>query len=58
MKRIRINTGKIGLVFRNENYKKVVAEGAYWLFPNEVVREYDKPTSLAERRSEPQRVWA
>lgn len=24
----------------------------------EVVREYDKPTSLAERRREPQKVWA
>ena len=34
MKRIRINTGKIGLVFRNGNYRKVVTEGAYWLLPN------------------------
>jgi aminodeoxyfutalosine synthase len=24
----------------------------------EVVREYDKPVPLAERRSEPQQVWA
>ena len=24
----------------------------------EIVREYDEPTSLAERRSEPQQVWA
>ena len=24
----------------------------------EVVREYDRPPSLAERRSEPQQVWA
>jgi aminodeoxyfutalosine synthase len=24
----------------------------------EVVREYDKPPSLADRRSEPQQVWA
>src|SRR5687767_4486199 len=41
MKRIRINTGKIGLVFRNDNYRKVVTEGAYWLLPNEDVFEYD-----------------
>lgn len=41
MKRIRINTGKIGLVFRNGNYKKVVTEGVYWLLPNEDVFQYD-----------------
>jgi len=41
MKRIRINTGKIGLVFKNGNYKKVVTEGAYWLLLNEDVYEYD-----------------
>jgi hypothetical protein len=41
MKRIRINTGKIGLVFGNGNYRKVVTEGAYWLLPNEDVFQYD-----------------
>ena len=41
MKRIRINTGKIGLVFRNGNYKRVVSEGVYWLFPNEDIYLYD-----------------
>ena len=41
MKRIRINTGKIGLVFRNGNYRKVLTEGAYWLLPNEDVFQYD-----------------
>ena len=41
MKRIRINTGKIGLVFRNGNYKRVVTEGVYWLLPNENVFQYD-----------------
>lgn len=40
MKRVRINTGKIGLVFRNGNYKKVITEGAYWLLPNESVHLY------------------
>lgn len=41
MKRIRINTGKIGLVFRNGNYKRVVSEGVYWLLPNEDMYQYD-----------------
>jgi len=41
MKRVRINTGKIGLVFKNENYKKVLTEGTYWLVPNEKIRIYD-----------------
>ncbi len=41
MKRVRINTGKIGLVFKNENYKKVLTEGTYWLMLNEYVRIYD-----------------
>lgn len=41
MKRIRINTGKVGLVFRNGNYRNVVKEGVYWLFPNEQVFQYD-----------------
>lgn len=41
MKRVRINTGKVGLVFRNGNYKSVVSEGAYWLLPTEVVFQYD-----------------
>jgi len=41
MKRIRINTGKIALVFKNGNYKKVLTEGLYWLMPFENVYEYD-----------------
>lgn len=41
MQRIRINTGKIGLVFRNGDYKRVVTEGAYWLLPNENAFVYD-----------------
>lgn len=42
MKRIRINTGKVGLVFRNGNYKRVVTEGAYWLLLNEDILQYDR----------------
>jgi regulator of protease activity HflC (stomatin/prohibitin superfamily) len=41
MKRIRVNTGKAGLIFRNGNYRKVVTEGAYWLLPNEELNQYD-----------------
>jgi len=41
MKRIRINTGKVGLVFRSGNYKRVVTEGVYWLRLFEEVYEYD-----------------
>ncbi len=41
MKRVRVNTGKVGLVFRNGNYKRVVTEGAYWFLPGEKVFQYD-----------------
>ena len=41
MKRIRINTGKIGLVFKNGNYKKALTEGVYWLSFSETVTLYD-----------------
>lgn len=41
MKRIRINNGKVGLIFRNDNYNRVVTEGSYWLTPFEDVKEYD-----------------
>lgn len=41
MKRIRINTGKIGLVFKNGDYKKMLTEGVYWLSFNETIMFYD-----------------
>ncbi len=31
MKRVRINKGKVGLVFRNGDYLKVLSEGKYWV---------------------------
>jgi hypothetical protein len=46
MKRIRINTGKIGLVFKNGNYRNIVTEGAYWFLPNEDVFQYDMTKSF------------
>lgn len=42
MQRIRINAGKIGLVFRaSGDYKRVITEGLHWIFPNEKVVQYD-----------------
>jgi hypothetical protein len=32
MKRVRINKGKVGLVFRNGDYKKVLKAGSHWLW--------------------------
>jgi hypothetical protein len=41
MKRIRINAGKVGLLFQNGDYKKMLAVGTYWVFPGETVQYYD-----------------
>ncbi|HEY4785598.1 MAG TPA: slipin family protein [Bacteroidales bacterium] len=41
MKRVIVNAGKIGLVFRGDNYKRVITEGAHWLSPFESAIEYD-----------------
>jgi len=41
MKRVNVNAGKIGLVFKNENYKRVITEGRYWLNFSETVTIYD-----------------
>ncbi|WP_422361391.1 slipin family protein [Reichenbachiella sp.] len=41
MQRIRINAGKIGLVFRKGDYKRVITAGTHWLMPFEKVMQYD-----------------
>jgi regulator of protease activity HflC (stomatin/prohibitin superfamily) len=41
MKRVRINTGKVGLVFKNGDYQKVITQGSHWLFLNQNVIIYD-----------------
>ena len=41
MKKVRINAGKVGLVFKNGNYIKVITEGKYWLGFNQNVIEYN-----------------
>ncbi len=41
MKRIRINAGRVGLVFRHGDYNRVLTEGVYWVFPFDRVVQYD-----------------
>lgn len=41
MKRIRINSGKVGLVFRHGNYHRVLTEGISWVWPLDEVFIYD-----------------
>lgn len=41
MKRVRINAGKVGLIFKNGNYKKVVTAGEYWLGFNQNIVAYN-----------------
>ncbi len=41
MFRIRVNAYHIGLVFRNEEYRRTLTEGFYWMLPNERVLRYD-----------------
>ncbi|WP_442266548.1 slipin family protein [Tenacibaculum sp. ZS6-P6] len=41
MKRVRIHLGKVGLVFKNGNYQKVITEGVHWLGFNQSVMIYD-----------------
>lgn len=41
MKRVRINAGKIGLVFRKGDYKRILTAGSHWLNPFETIEQYD-----------------
>ncbi len=45
MKKVHINAGKIGLVFKNGDYKRVIKEGGHWLRFRESVSIYN--TSLS-----------
>lgn len=40
MKRIRINEGKVGLVFRNGDYRKVITTGVQWVSLRDTVMIY------------------
>ncbi|UII21278.1 slipin family protein [Fulvivirga ligni] len=42
MMRTKINAGKVGLVFRNGDYQRVITEGKYWISPFERVVQYDR----------------
>jgi regulator of protease activity HflC (stomatin/prohibitin superfamily) len=41
MKRVRINEGKVALVFRSGNFNRVITEGVYWISPFEKAIQYD-----------------
>ena len=41
MKRVKINPYQAGLVFQNGAYKKMLVEGKYWLWRNEMVYLFD-----------------
>jgi regulator of protease activity HflC (stomatin/prohibitin superfamily) len=41
MKKVRINAGFAGLVFRFSNFRKAIPEGTYWLPPASKVMTYD-----------------
>ena len=53
MKRVQIHKGKVGLVYKNGNYQKVMTEGRYWLGFGQSVVTYDltqkfhAPTTVA-----------
>lgn len=41
MKRVRVNQGKVGLVFKRGDYVRVLTQGVHWLGFRETVRLYD-----------------
>ena len=47
MKRVRINTGKIGLVFKRGDYQRVIKAGVHWLSWGESVQVYDLSAAFA-----------
>jgi len=49
MKRVRIRKGTIGLVYRKEEYKKVLTEGTYWINPLERVYTLERKGAFAPK---------
>lgn len=41
MKRLRVNVGKVGIITRNGDYRKVITSGVYWIGFNENISLYD-----------------
>ncbi len=50
MKRVRINTGKMGLVYRKGDYKGVITAGVHWLSPFEYVVVHDMAQAFCPGR--------
>jgi hypothetical protein len=40
MKRVRINAGNVGLVFKNGDYQSVITQGIHWMGLNKMVLQY------------------
>ncbi len=47
MKRVRINAGKVGLVFKRGDYKRVITQGKHWLGFNQRVLVYNLSQAFA-----------
>lgn len=47
MKRVRINAGKVGLVFKNGNYLKVITAGTHWIGFSQRVLVYSLENTFA-----------
>lgn len=47
MKRVRINEGKVGLIFKNGDYLRTIAKGTYWFAFNQHVLMYDLTKQFA-----------
>lgn len=41
MKKVKVNAYQVGLVFKDGVYKKMLGEGVYWFWGNEVVRKFN-----------------
>lgn len=46
MKRVRIHAGKVGLVFKNGDYARVITQGKHWIGFGEQVVIYDMTTTF------------
>lgn len=46
MKRVRINAGKVGLVFKRGDYQKVITQGTHWVGFRNMVKVYDLTKSF------------
>ncbi|MDH5400152.1 MAG: slipin family protein [Cyclobacteriaceae bacterium] len=51
MKKIRINTGKVGLVFRHGDFQKVITQGTHWLGFFDEVEQFDMSEMFTPKQS-------